>query len=102
LSFRASARKLTFAHYYNAPSPAEDGKKVKKMIIPPRTEPPIIWEYDVSTSFPKYTATVNPAGLLNDYYEFITSPSAERERFVLSLTKNIYKIDNQSVIELLS
>jgi hypothetical protein len=72
------------------------------MIIDPRIEPPLVLEFDVATTYPSFQATVNPAGTLEDFYKFITTPSPERERFILSLSSNIYKADSRSIINLKS
>jgi hypothetical protein len=72
------------------------------MIVPPRIEPPLILEFEVDKTYIKYTASVNPAGTVSDYYRFITTPSPERERFILSLSRTLLKADSHSIIELLS
>jgi hypothetical protein len=68
------------------------------MIIELHTEPPHILEYDAS-AYSKYTASVDPAATLEDYYKFITAPSPQRARFTHTLSSTTYKADSQSVIE---
>jgi hypothetical protein len=68
------------------------------MINKLRTEPPLVLEFEMS-AYSAYTAFVDPAATVEDFYRFITSPSPRRERFILSLSRTVHKADEHSVIE---
>jgi hypothetical protein len=72
------------------------------MIVDPRLEPQLVLEIDGKTAYSSYKVTVSVAGTFDDFYKFITTPSPQRERFIISLSRTVCKADEQSIIELLS
>jgi hypothetical protein len=70
------------------------------MIIDTRTEPVQISEIDTTDTYYIYVSLIDTAGTKDDYYDFITTPSPERTRFLLKLQKTIQTADNQSIITL--